>query len=104
MPWTKAGREALEAIYRENADFARQYDGVPYSKIPLAERDKQRARDKEMYSLQEQQAIADSPEAGRLFQLYHAQFNDTERDEYNRLYWAVYALGQRTEDSQREAA
>lgn len=52
MPMTLPGKRDLEAIYREDADFARQHDGIPYNKIPLDELEAQRQRDKRRPSLE----------------------------------------------------
>lgn len=55
MPLTSAGREALEALTRESADFERRHAHTLYQRIPLPEIAAQRARDIEIHIILERQ-------------------------------------------------
>jgi hypothetical protein len=53
MPLTNAGREALEALYRESADHELRYSNTLYQHIPAIDKRAQKMRDIEIFTILE---------------------------------------------------
>jgi hypothetical protein len=91
MPFTNLARAELEKL---SSDHAAKYRRTLSQDIPKAERDAQNKRDIEIHCLDEAAAKAESPEAGRLFNM-----SETHPDYWD-LWWKVNdPLGLRTPES-----